>query len=442
MARVPEKSREHFLRLSREIQKYGRRGKSELDSLFANKPPKAIFSLPPGPVREAHLAELIGEMQEISRDFAEDKARASRRKPKKMSESKKRTKAKKPKVDKPKVVSRSSGNVDGFSYNVLELDTGDIFAKINRKGRNIFEHENAPSIYDSVRLKKSFNTKDEADFEVRRVVNTAMIWYDTRGLRPREKVRRSREAGRGILRRTSGDRSAIAAEEVATRAIKRKQKDARERKDRLLGEKVRRKSNPGGKSLRHIPRVNPSNPSHFAHSEDTAEKQAAKSFQSYLKYKNKWEDSLRSGKPRFAWVMKSYDSAENSRANYLLSGNAKMAEKLDGIKAGVRTQIKEMFEVCFRKLSKASPKSNPKAEVHGDIGRSLLVASSRAMGRYEESGNLKDLLDANDGYVAAIRELKRGWTSSLEGRPTVDEIGQAKAGAKKTRLEILKKMKG
>ena len=443
MRNIPGEAQSHFKRLTKEILKYGNEGKRELDALFEVMPPKKIFSLPSGPVRGAKEAELIGEMRVIARDFAEEKARASR--PKKEVEPKKvkKVKAAKPKrPPEPKIVRRSSGNVDRFSYIIVELDNGDIRAKINRKGRNIFEHEDAPKIYESNRLKRAFKDKDEAEFEVRRVVNSAMVWYETRGIRPREKVRRSKDAGRGIGRRTPEMKSAISRERRETRDIKRKKRAAKDRKSRLLEEKVRR-SNPTGKTIGHIPRVNPSNPSSFRHSEDTAEKQAVKAFAAYVKYKDKWDESNKKGRPRFDWVMKSYDAIENARANFLLSGNMEQAAAADKIKAGLRTKINDLFADCIKRLaSKKDPETNPTPEVHGEIGRSTLTAADRSIAKYEGSGKLKDLLDAHDGYTTAFLELKRGWASPRKDRATIDEIRVAKEGVNETRRIILKKMKG
>jgi len=166
----------------------------------------------------------------------------------------KKAKTSKPKKPpEPQVVKKSGGQIDGFSYVIVELDNGDILAKINRKGRRIVEHDDAPKIYESKRLQKSFADKDAAEFEVRRVVNSAMVWYETRGIRPREKVRRSKEAGRGIGRRTPEMKSAIAKEDRELATIRRKKKKARDRKDRMLREKVI--GNPSGKeSILRIPR--------------------------------------------------------------------------------------------------------------------------------------------------------------------------------------------
>jgi len=457
MRNIPGEAKGHYKRLTTEILKYGNEGKEELDALFKIMPPKKIFSLPQGPDRGAREAELISEMKVIARDFAEAKSKASR--PKKKAETKKMKKAKTSKPKKPpepQVVKKSGGQIDGFSYVIVELDNGDILAKINRKGRRIVEHDDAPKIYESKRLQKSFADKDAAEFEVRRVVNSAMVWYETRGIRPREKVRRSKEAGRGIGRRTPEMKSAIAKEDRELATIRRKRKEARARKDRMLKEKVI--GNPSGKSFGHIPRVNPAKPSFFSHSEDTAEKQAVKAFEAYVNYKDKWDRSIAKGKPRFVWVMKAYDAIENSRANYLLSGNTARAESVNKLKGKLREKIIHMVEDCIAKLSrkngnarsgpdsvrqeKSNPGSNPSAEVHGNIGRSMLKAADKSLAAWTAGRGSKNLLAAHDGYVSALLELKRGWASPGEGRVNVDEITLAKDGVSRTSWLITEKMKG
>lgn len=442
MRNIPGEAKGHYKRLTTEILKYGNEGKEELDALFKIMPPKKIFSLPQGPDRGAREAELISEMKVIARDFAEAKSKASR--PKKKAETKKMKKAKTSKPKKPpepKIVKKSGGQIDGFSYVIVELDNGDILAKINRKGRRIVEHDGAPKIYESKRLQKSFADKDAAEFEVRRVINSVMVWYETRGIRPREKVRRSKEAGRGIGRRTPEMKSAIAKEDREMATIRRKRKEARERKDRMLREKVI--GNPSGKSFGHIPRVNPSNPSFFSHSEDTAEKQAVKAFEAYVNYRDKWDKSVAKGRPNFTWVMKSYDAIENSRANYLLSGNTTRAESVNKLKLKLREKIIRLHAACIEKLSrKSNPGSNPSAEVHGNIGRSKLKAADKSLAAFTSSGKSKNLLAAHDGYVSALLELKRGWASPGEDRVNIDEITAAKDGVSRTSWLITKKMKG
>lgn len=409
-----DSAKEHFKRLSREIGK-SQRGREELEQLFESKPPKSIFSLPPGPARDAHAAELVSEMREIARDLAEAKSAepAKKKSPKKGSKKK-----------SSNVASRSSGRVDGFSYDIIEMKDGSIVAKINRKGRNIIEHEGAPKIYDSPRLRRFFSLKDDAEFEVRRVINSAMVWYDERGIVPTKKARRSKAAGRGVRRRTSEHRSAIAAEEAERKRIARKKKAAQDRRARLRDEKVR--ENPGPRNLRHIPRGNPGKPFSFKHSESSAEKQAVKSMKSFLDYKEKWERSLGDGKPKFSAVMKAYDAAENARANFFLAGEQGKADRVDMMRKDLRRQIVDIFNTCFKHLS-GQRKSNPGSEEHLDIARSQMKSARDAM--------RADELVTSYGYMAIASENYR-----LAG--DLDKFKKTSESAKSLHKRIQKKMQG
>ena len=431
MRNIPGEAKGHYKRLTTEILKYGNEGKEELDALFKIMPPKKIFSLPQGPDRGAREAELISEMKVIARDFAEAKSKASR--PKKKAETKKMKKAKTSKPKKPpepQIVKKSGGQIDGFSYVIVELDNGDIIAKINRKGRKIVEHDDAPKIYESKRLQKSFADKDAAEFEVRRVVNSAMVWYETRGIRPREKVRRSKSSGRGYSTRTPEMKSAIAKEDREMATIRRKRKEARERKDRMLREKVI--GNPSGKSFGHIPRVNPSKSSFFSHSEDTAEKQAVKAFEAYVNYKDKWDRSIAKGKPRFAWVMKAYDAIENSRANYLLSGNTTQAESVNKLKGKLREKISHMVEDCIARLSRkgnpsSNPTANPTAEEHLETAKDTEETAMSLISRGRIVEGYGHLTTSVGNYMDAGDQAKANELSAV---------------LKKLRNKIEKKMRG
>lgn len=243
--------------LAQEISKHGEEGKSELRQLFEARPPQAILSLPPGPTRSALAAELISDMRSIARELTEAKAArihgAIDKRNKSGSKKKQKTSSEKPKKGPSEIVSRSSGKIDGFIFEIGELVSGEYIVKITRKGRRVIEDEKAPRIYDNKHLVQKFRSKDEAEIAARRVVNSAMIWYAERGITPREKARRSKSAGRGVQRRTSSDRAGISQEKSETARINRKKRQAQDRKNRLLEEKVRgRKGNPG-RGIRHIP---------------------------------------------------------------------------------------------------------------------------------------------------------------------------------------------
>lgn len=397
--------------LSQEISKHGEEGKSELRQLFEARPPQAILSLPPGPTRGALAAELISDMRGIARELAEAKAARG------------------------EIASRSSGKIDRFIYEIGELSSGEYIVKITRKGRRVIEDEKAPRIYDNKHLLQKFRSKDEAEIAARRVVNTAMIWYAERGITPREKTRRSKSAGRGVQRRTSSDRASISREKTETARIKHKKRQAQDRKKRLLEEKVSgRKSNPS-RNLRHIPRKNPGGLFSFKHSEDSAETQAKKSLATYKKYKDKWEDSLKSDRPDFRSIMRAYDALENARANLFLAGKQKEADMVSKIRVGVRDSIIGIFKTCYKHLSKrGSFNANPGMSTHAALGDRFIKRAGVSMGKYESNGSVSCLLDAYKNYELAAREYKNsGQTPGLI---------KATAGAKKAREELKKKTRG
>jgi len=426
--------------LAHEISKHGEEGKAELRQLFEVRPPQTILSLSPGPTRDALAAELIGDMRAIARELAEAKAARihSAIDKRERAESKKPAATrKKVKKDPKGIISRTTGKVDGFIFEVGELDSGDYIVKVTRKGRRVIEDEKAPKIYDNQALQRTFRNKDEAEIAARRVVNAAMIWYDERGITPREKTRRSKSAGRGVYRRSASDRADISREESEAARIQRKKKQAQERKKRLLEEKVSgRKANPD-RSLGYIPRKNPGVFSSFKHSEASAESQAKKSLAQSKKYKAKWEESLKSDRPDFRSLMRAYDSLENARANLFLAGEEKEAEAVGEIRVGVRDSIIGIFNTCYKHLSKRgtfSTKENPGKEAHHKLGDDLLNKADAAMDKYSSTLSDACLLDAYKYYEMAAREYK------YSGHKT--GLNKAKASAKVVREELKKKTRG
>ena len=425
--------------LSEGISRYGEEGKAELRQLFEARPPSTILSLPPGPTREALAAELIGDMREIARELAEAKAARIHSE----IDKRERGESKKPKAPVKKVerkpneiIARTTGKINGFIFVIAELFGGDYIVKITRKGRRVIEDERAPSIYDNKSLSRTFRSKDEAEMAARRVVNTAMIWYEERGLTPREKARRSKAAGRGgVLRRTASERSSISREESETARINRKKKKARERKDRMLEEKVSgRRSNPH-RNLSHLPRKNPGGFFSFKHSEKSTEVQAGKSLALAKKYKSKWESSLKDGRPDFRSLMRAYDALENARANLFLAGKQEEAEKVDSIRTGLRDTIIGIFGTCYKHLSgRDFQYTNPGKDAHHKIGTGLIEKASASMDKYGSTGSTASLLDAYKYYEMAAKECKySGHKSGLT---------KATAGAKKARAELTKKTRG
>jgi len=440
--RNPDKAKELFYALSKEIATtYGEEGKQELEELYESLPPTAIFALPLGPDRDARIAQLITNMREISRELAE--ARAARvysdieRRERDRSKPKKKEPKKKPQKEKPTdVVGKSMGQIEGFSFAVYKLRNGLFLAKVSRKGRNVIEDERAPSIYDSPRLRRAFKSSDEAEFAIKRVINTALMWYDERGVPLRDRARKSKKAAARVGRRTPEIRAALKAEAKESATILRKKARAEARAERLRQEKVsgRRRGNPE-RSLKHIPRANPSKMFAFSHSEKAAEKQAGKSLEAYVKHRDKWKESLDAGgRPRFIQVLKAYDALENARANFVLAGRPDEAKRVDQMHADLRQEVVDIFNTCYRHLSNSSRAQNPGPETHEKIGLEMLAKAEHARSKHKESGSSAQLLDAYKYYEIAKKELKYSGDSK--------NLKKATEGAKKIRAELRKAMRG
>jgi hypothetical protein len=447
--RNPDQAKELIQRHTKEILRYGDEGKAELRELFVGaQRPDVILSLPQGPDRSARAAALIGSLREILQELSEGKAVRELQSGKKASKKPEEQKATEPKKKPSDIIWRTHGNIDRFNYTINKRRDGYFVAKITKKGRNVIEDDKAPRIYDNPLLDKHFSSHDDAELAVRRVINTAMIWYAERGIRVRERKRRSEKSRGTMRRRTAAMREEISKEEAETRRIAAKKKAAQERKERIRKEKMegtyrRRRSNPE-KSLRHIPRGNPSKFFSFKHSETSAEKQAAKSYSSYLSYREKWDESLRSGKPRFITVMKAYDALENTRANLMLAGQKERADAVDRLRVDLRQQLIDIFSTCSRYLSKmgkeeefSEPKvtqMNPGPDTHVKIANELLEKAKSEMAKYKESGSIPRLLNAYSNYEMAKREFR--YAKHKTG------LKKATAGAKRSREELKKKARG
>jgi len=426
----PDKAKEAFKRLSAEITKYGDDGVSDLKDLFEVHRPDVIFKLDQGPERQARAAQLLGEMTNLSRELAEAKYYRERKGKKKAS----RTSKAKPRREVP-------GTHDGFRYVLVQLPDGQWGAKITRRGRQIIPAPGAPPIFDSPALSKRFPDQGAAEVAVRRVINTALIWYDERGIRPREKIRKSKKVRGGIHRRTAGQREAMEREAAAqsdTAAEERRRERIREgrRKAKVdKSERMRRSSEPGkptrGSKLVYIPKGNPSNPFSFRRSESATIKQGKKALEKSKEWQARWDESLKAGKPDFAAVMKAYDHIENARANFVLGEDKGRADKAMDRKSSLRRNIIEMFKTCTRELSKR--KSNPTRGDHQEMGNSHMEKADACWKKYCEGCNVTDLLNAYKHLEIAREELQHAGDS--------DGVAQARARIKLARQELRKRNK-
>ena len=427
----PDTAKDAFKRLSAEILKYGDDGKQDLKDLFGAHKPEVIFKLERGPERQARAAQLIGEMRELSRELARAKYERDREGRGK----------KKSRTSKAKAKREVAGTHDRFRYVLVELPDGKWGAKITRQGRQIIPHPEAPPIVDAPALKRRFNDQAQAELAVRRVINTAMLWYDERGIRPKEKVRKTKRVRAGVHRRTAGQveaRERETQERKDAEAEERRRERIREERRKAKAEKHRQRR-PGdpapagrGRKLTYIPRNNPSNPFGFFHSESAALKQGNKAFEKYKEWQERWEESLEADKPDFRAVMKAYDHIENARANFMLAEQKGLAEKANEIKRSLRHNIIEMFKLCSRELR--GRKRNPSRGDHADTARAYMDRADAAWSKYCESCNMTDALNALQHLAIARQEFQHA--GDKEG------VENARARIKLARQELRKRSKG
>lgn len=339
----PDKAVDLIKAYSKEIVKYPEGEKELLELFVGERDPRKIMALPPGPDRSARLAQLIGDLKELARELAES-GREHERSIKATTTTTGKAKNKRKTSD---LISKENGKFEGFSYTIGMRKDGYFLAKINRKGRNVIEDERAPKIYNNSNLVKLFHSRDEAEFAVRRVINTALVWYAERGVKMREKGRVSKKSKGSIIRRTVSERESLSQQESEERVIAARKKAAEARRQRIRTEKIE-----GAKRrVSKIPLNNPSGPFSFTHSESAPEKQAEKSFKKFVKYRDKWKESLEDGKPNFGFVIKAYDALENARANLVLAGQSDKADKVDLKKVELRKQMVDLVNNCAEMFS-------------------------------------------------------------------------------------------
>ena len=383
----PDKAKEVFARLRKEILKYGDEGEEALGELFESHRPDVIFAMEQGPERQARAAQLIADMRVTGREIAE--ARYHRGKDEEVEEVEEAR-------ERPGHRT-TSGRYDRFRYTITEAPDGSCTAKITRQARQLYTHPGAPPIVDHPRLRKPFRDCAQAELAVRRIINTALIWYEERGLSPTEKVRKTAMVKAGIHRRTPGQ-SAARERAAQEKKEERKKKKARDRqrsegREARYGEPRQRsvESSPGRK-ITYIPRKNPSNPRSFELSESAAYRHGVKSREGYEKWKDSWEESLREGKPNFGAAMKAYNFIENARVNFTLAGDDRRAQEAAEIRKSIRHNLIEALKVCRKELS--GRRLNPEPSEHRRTYGRYMSKMDAALDRWSETGNIVCLIDA------------------------------------------------
>jgi len=130
--------------------------------------------------------------------------------------------------------------------------------------------------------------------------------------------------------------------------------------------------------------------------------------------------------------MKAYDAIENSRANYLLSGNTTRAESVNKLKLKLREKIIHMVEDCIKKLSRKSnpgsnPTANPTAEEHLETAKDTEETAMSLISRGRIVEGYGHLTTSVGNYMDAGDQAKANELSAV---------------LKKLRNKIEKKMRG
>lgn len=410
----PDKAKEAFARLSNDILKYGDEGKEELRDLFEVHRPDVIFKLEQGPERQARAAQLIADMRVSGSELAHAKYHRS----------------KAGRKEKREVVGETAGTYDRFRYVLSELPDGRCMAKITRQARRLREEAGAPPIVAHPRLQKPFTDCAQATLAIRRIINTAMIWYEERGLSPLEKVRKTAGTRASIHRRTSGQVAARERESQERQAEREEERRREKRRSERTAAKVqgrkpkqRQVESSSGRKVTYVPRKNPSNPFSFRLSESQAYRHGVKAHKSYEQWRNKWDQSLREDKPDFSAVLKAYDHIENARANFLIADSREQADKMDEIKRAIRHNLIETLRACRRELSgrrQQVRQANPDPSEHRRIYGKHVSKMEAALDRWSDTGKITCLLDAYKYAELAYAEARNagdtGMAETLKGR--------------------------
>lgn len=414
----PDKAKEVIRRLASEIRKYGDEGKQDLKDLFETHRPDLIFKLPPGPDRQARAAALVADMRNTATELTKSKYYRG----KKTSE-------------------QVAGTHDRFRYIIEKTPEGKWRARITRQARQIIPHPDAPPIVDHPRLKKPFKSCEDAEDAIRRIINTSMFWYESRGITPKERVRKTKSARAGVRRRTAGQVAARAREhEKKQEEAERKRLSAQraeERRRKKASKKQRRAKTPesrGGRKIVFVPRKNPSaNPFSFSTSGSSAKRAADRAAAKYVEYAEEWQESLAERDPSFAKIMKAYDFVENARANYLLAEEPELAARMQEEKREIRKQIILIFKTCYRELEsrrKKNPSHNPGKSEHAKIAKKHMAKAETAWKKYCDDCKVTDLLNAYKHLEIAREEFHHaGDTEAVAEAKEI--IKQARAALRK-----------
>lgn len=477
----------------------------ELDYLEKLHKPDEIAALPEGREKAARSGAYMSDLRELlmvapssyldqesqiakrkasaARDEEErkaekrEKARAARarRKGKATSRRGKRSFSSEGKSSPLDVMVTYPGSYQGFRYEVYLLQNGKYAVKVTNKARKLLpfstnkaieigtrylnvkkeipieeisrrdalEAGTAPVIQEQRFLKKLYREKEDAEVAARRAINTVLYWYDDRGVRTKERMRKTKAARAAVTRRTAGQveaRALTAAEKAEKEARKKILKDRMERKIEKRFKRQQEQRRPEGpvvegKSRKRIfiPKSNPSafdvfyNPS----KEDKPGYSVRSAQKQFKKHVAMWKESLESGYPDFEEFFNAYDHLEYARANAHVNGFKKAAASALRAKNKLREQMIGILEKMFYGSQNDDYRvyqENPGPEVHQRVGNKKLESAERGLSTYMRTGNATTLMNAYKNFELALEELK--YVKDKDG------IKRAKKGVKSARAEM------
>lgn len=378
------------------------------------------------------------------------------------------------------------GSYQGFRYEVYLLENGKYAAKVTNKARKLLpfstdkaieigtrylnvkkeipldqisrrealEAGTAPVIQEQRFLKKLYREKEDAEVAARRAINTVLNWYDDRGVRTKERMRKTKAARAAVSRRTAGQVKALAmteAEKAEKKARDKIRKARQERKIEKRFERQQEQRRPSGPTVEgvsrkrmYIPKPNPSTFDALENPDVTAEQRMLMSFKEYKKANKAWNESLDNDRADFRIGFKAYDAIENAGANAYLAGRRDLAVKIKKARRKLRREIVELA-TTFRDMALGGEdrddddyeiddaeftvrQENPGPKVHRRVGSKKLESAERGLSTYMRTGNKTTLINAYKNFELALEELK--YVKDKDG------IRRAKKGVKTARAEM------
>jgi hypothetical protein len=445
-----------FNTLAKQLLEFGEEGKAELKDIVETHDPQAIFDLPSGPEKHAKFSAMVEDLKSEISDLSKERMRKQlpKRGAAAAAEPVQRAPRRAPAQAKAEIV-EVPGVFERFKYVLYGYPGGNKWAaKITRQGRQIVRlKDEDPYFVDHPDLfskdgqsPRLFNSKEDAELAVHRIIRKGLLWYERLGKTPPEKARRT-EAGRaGIIRRTPEQKAQMTALQRQEAEAERQRDIDEARAGRVREMKVVRASGetPGQRSqfgqvrlqdvlreqedrdrknedrknaayeragiLKYIPRnINPSTPSTYKYSSDVSLRQGQKSQAGFVKWYDKYKESKNEGKPNARALVKAYEHIENARVNYTAANAPGLSEKADLIKSELRKDILDLAK------GGSGPVKNPPASTHLVSASNHMRKADEYWNQYIETGHKgHSLILAYKESILAVQEFL--WAHADEER--------------------------